>query len=153
MIRCYDIVIGGWGVPVRPAHPRTGKSFRFARTHAHTGYSGRTGAKSVRAVWPPGRFVAFLCTGMWVLSVSAYFLLPDSCFMWVLSGLVNWNSTFVHRHVGLKRFHGWGAQLLCTGVWVLSDFAHSWLLDSCFMWVSSGLLDWQLNFCVQACGT
>ena len=42
--------VGGWGVKVRPALPRTGKSFHFARTHAHTGYSGRSGAKCPRSV-------------------------------------------------------------------------------------------------------
>ena len=32
------------------------------------------------------------------------------------------NSGFAHRHVGFKRCHGLGGLLLCTGMWVSSDF-------------------------------
>ena len=32
------------------------------------------------------------------------------------------NSSFVHRHVGVKKCHGLGGLLLCTGMWVSSDF-------------------------------
>ena len=32
------------------------------------------------------------------------------------------NSSFVDRHVGFKRCHGLGGLLLCTGMWVSSDF-------------------------------
>ena len=31
---------------------------------------------------------------------------------------------FVYRHVGFKRFCVEETQLLCTGMWVLSDFMH-----------------------------
>ncbi len=42
--------------------------------------------------------------------------------MWVLSDFMHWESTFVHRHVGFKLFYAQGAQLLCTGMWVLRGF-------------------------------
>ena len=32
------------------------------------------------------------------------------------------SSVVVHRHVGFKRIHGVRSQLLCTGIWVLSEF-------------------------------
>jgi len=52
--------------------------------------------------------------GIWVLMLK---LLCAG--MWVLSNCMNWELTFVHIHVGFKRFCGLRAHSLCTGMWVL----------------------------------
>ncbi len=64
-------------------------------------------------------FAYLLCTGVWILND---FMLVESTFVHRHVGFNDFmlvESTFVHRHVGFKMFYGQGAQLLCTGVWVL----------------------------------
>ena len=61
-----------------------------------------------------------LCTGVWVLrgfcTLRCYFCAQARAFQEVF---VCCDATFVHRHVGFKRFLYAEMLLLCTGVWVL----------------------------------
>ena len=58
-------------------------------------------------------FERFFCE-IWMLRL--YLLCAG---MWVLSDFMHRESSFVHRHVGFKRFCGLRAHMLCTGMWVL----------------------------------
>ena len=52
----------------------------------------------------------------------------------------------MRRHVGFKRFYGLGAHLLCTGMWVLSDFMFRIQPLRTGMWVLSDVMLWDSTF-------
>ena len=64
-----------------------------------------------------------LCIGVWVLRgfcmLRCYFCAQARAFQEVF---VCCDATFVHRHVGFKRFLYAVMLLLCTGAWVLRGF-------------------------------
>jgi hypothetical protein len=98
----YPRRLGGSSAPSTPPNREIVSRRPHARTHRLLG-SNRS--KNCPAVCPsPWPFVAFLCTGIWVLSDFARILLLDS-------------------------------STLCTGMWVLSD-----------------VVAWECSFCAQVCG-